>query len=118
MTLRRPPRRLIAVLAAGLALTLVGAGCGGGDNGGTTPAPDAGAVTVKDNFFDPKTVDVAVGDTVTWTFRGAVAHNVTGPGFTSKTMKSGTFTHTFTKAETVSYTCTIHTGMTGKVKVG
>lgn len=116
MTTRRPPRRL-AVLLAASALALLGAGCGGGGGGGSGSTLAPGHVDVKDNFFAPKTVSVKVGDTVTWTFRGAVVHNVTGPGFTSKTAKAGTFDHTFEKAGTFNYVCTIHTGMKGKVTV-
>ncbi len=115
MSFRRPPRRhtLLAALAV---VALTAAGCGGGDDGDSTP-PEPGRVVARDNYFEHKTTTIAVGDTVTWTFRGAVAHNVAGPGFTSDTVKSGTFEHTFEKAGTVEYVCTIHAGMTGKVVV-
>ena len=72
---------------------------------------------MKDNVFAPRTVTVAAGDTVTWTFRGSVVHNVSGPGFSSKFLKSGTFEHTFEKPGSFNYVCTIHSGMTGKVEV-
>jgi plastocyanin len=32
-------------------------------------------------------------------------------------MKSGTYTHTFDTAGSFSYHCTLHTGMTGPIKV-
>jgi plastocyanin len=110
----RPPR-LIAV-AALLLLPLLGVACGG-SSGSSTPAA-AGHVNVLDNRFDPTTVTVSVGDTVTWDFKGAVAHNVTGPGFKSANMKSGTFAHQFNSAGNYDYVCTIHQGMKGTVKVG
>ena len=53
----------------------------------------------------------------TWTFKGKAAHNVTGPGFKSKTNKSGTFTYTFNTAGDVGYVCTVHPGMKGTIKV-
>lgn len=110
--IRRPPRIAAAAL---LLLPLVAGACGGGSS---NDAPTAkGAVDVLDNRFNPKTIDIAVGDTVTWTFKGAAAHNVTGPGFNSKTMKRGTFTNTFNSAGDYTYTCTIHQGMKGEVKV-
>ncbi len=116
MTYRRPPRR-VALLLAVAGLALLGAGCGGGDDSTSGSSLPPGHVDVKDNFFTPGTVRIKVGDTVTWTFRGAVSHNVTGPGFTSKTMKAGIFTHSFEKAGTLNYVCTIHTGMKGKIVV-
>jgi plastocyanin len=91
------------------------AACSGGGGGG---AAEPGVVQVKDNSFSPKTIDVHTGDTVTWKWVGSVDHNVVGPGFTSPTQGKGTtFTHTFDKAGDVDYVCTIHTGMTGKVRV-
>lgn len=117
MRLRRPPRRL-TILVTTAALVLLGTGCGGGDDDASSEPQEPGHVTVKDNFFEPGTLKVAAGDTVTWTFRGAVAHNVNGPGFSSKTVKTGNFTHTFAKSGTFNYVCTIHAGMKGKVEVG
>src|SRR6267154_2019685 len=39
--------------------------------------PTSGAVSVKDNFFDPNTLTVKVGGTVTWTWAGAASHTLT-----------------------------------------
>jgi plastocyanin len=90
------------------------AACGGG--GGTPVEP--GIVEVKDNFFSPKTINVHTGDTVTWRWVGSVDHNVQGANIQSPTQGKGTtFTHTFDKAGDVDYVCTLHTGMTGKVRV-
>lgn len=111
---RGSPHRAVYVLAVA-ALALLGAGCGGGNGSSSDLQP--GHVDVKDNYFDPKSVAISVGDTVTWTFRGKVTHNVSGPGFTSETVKTGTFEHTFEKAGSFNYVCTIHTGMTGTVEV-
>ena len=127
----------LALLLGCLALALVAAGCGGGDDnddsggggggGGNAnqeaPAAKSGGaqVTMKDIKFDPSTVNVKVGDTVTWTNDDSVGHDVT-----SDTFKSGdaggigggqTFEHKFAKAGTFKYQCTIHPGMTGTVVV-
>jgi plastocyanin len=108
----RPPRYVaIALLVLPLA-----AACGGGDDEPTTPSAK-GEVDVVDNKFEPETIEVAIGDTVTWYFKGAVKHNVSGPGFDSKTQKDGTFEYTFNSAGTFKYICTIHPGMKGKVEV-
>ena len=113
MTVRRTPRAALALLLVP-SLLVVGCGSSGGGGGGSG---DAGTVTVTDNKFTPATIQVAVGDTVTWSFEGSALHNINGPGFKSKNLKKGTFEHTFNSAGTVSYICTLHPGMKGKVEV-
>ena len=110
---RRPPRYAAIAL---LLLPLAGVACGssgGSDGASTTP----GEIQVVDNAFKPGTIEVSVGDTVTWVWKGAVKHNVRGPGFDGPTQKSGTFEHTFNSAGSFKYVCTIHPGMKGTVKV-
>ena len=110
---RRPPRYAAIAL---LLLPLVGVACGSSSGGGGTSATK-GEVQIVDNAFKPSTIEVAVGDTVTWVYKGAVKHNVSGPGFNGPTQKSGTFEHTFNSAGSFKYVCTIHPGMKGTVKV-
>jgi plastocyanin len=125
-------KRWLVLLLGCLALALVAAGCGGDDddNGGgggggeqQAPAAKSGAaqVSMKDIKFNPSTVDVKVGDTVTWTNDDSVGHDVTGDGFKSGDaggLSSGdTFEHKFAKAGTFKYECTVHPGMTGEVVV-
>ena len=98
-----------------------------GEGGGTGPCGGGGsatAVSVCDNFFAPAASTIAVGATVTWTWRGANQHNVTfedGQG-SSATQTSGTHARTFPASGTFRYRCTIHstdfnTGMVGSVTV-
>lgn len=116
MTARRTPR---AVAAVAVTIPLLLAACGGGDSGGDDAAPtEPGTVRAIDNKFEPKTIEIAVGDTVTWSFEGSALHNVSGPGFKSKNLKDGTFEHAFNSAGTVDYVCTLHPGMKGTVEVG
>jgi len=95
-------------------------------------APSANAaatkrVSIKDDFFSPKTVHVAVGGKVRWGWKGSNDHNVTfrkvpkgasrkGAGTRSK----GSFTRSFGKRGTYRYVCTIHVsaGMKGTVVAG
>jgi plastocyanin len=134
-------RRLIALLLACVAVAVVAAGCGGGDDndssGGSdnnaeqTPAPkaedtgdgNAGGpqVLMKDIKFNPDTLKVKAGETVTWTNDDSVGHDVTADGFNSGgagNIEPGkTFTHKFAKAGTYKYVCSVHPGMKGTVKV-
>lgn len=83
-----------------------------------------GAVSVEDNLFDPDSVAVSAGGTVTWTWNGAAAHNVTwvSGGFANASTRStGTHAVTFGSAGTYLYYCSIHgsptSGMRGRVTV-
>lgn len=113
----KPPmlkRRVVTV--AVLALSL--GACGGGDDDGEGAADNG--VTVENTSFQPSSVSVQAGDTVTWTFKDSFDHTVTAD---DKSFDSGgktdgaTFEHTFPTAGTFTYTCTIHSSMTGTVTV-
>jgi plastocyanin len=71
--------------------------------------------------YQPDVISAAVGQTVTWTNGGAVAHTVTaddGSSFDSATMAPGaTFTFAPTKAGTFAYHCTFHPWMKGTLTV-
>jgi plastocyanin len=128
-------KRVLVLLLGCLALALVVAGCGGDDddNGGggggagtgdqQAPAATSGGaqVSMKDIKFNPGTVNVKAGDTVTWTNDDSVGHDVTGDGFKSGDAgglaQGDTFKHKFAKAGTFKYECTVHPGMTGQVDV-
>jgi len=77
-------------------------------------------VTLQGLRFHPATVNVNVGESVTWEWRdGGIEHNVTGTHFRSHTQTHGSFTVQFNHRGTFSYRCTIHVaeGMVGKVVV-
>jgi plastocyanin len=132
-------KSLTALLAC-LALGLVAAGCGSSSNnkssnsgggaqtstktsssGGT--AAKTTAVSMKNLKFNPTTVSVPAGTTVKWTNDDSVGHDVTAATFKSGTpggiTAGASFSHTFAKAGTYKYVCTIHkaSGMTGTVIV-
>lgn len=116
-------RRLPALLVPLLLAAAVLAGCGGddGDGGGADAAPVTGVtkVAARDNRFTPPAIQVAAGTAVTWSFEdGLVPHDVSGEGWSSgDPRRKGSFTHTFDRAGTYPYRCTVHDGMRGRVVV-
>lgn len=74
--------------------------------------------------FSPETLNIAVGDTVTWENSGAFHDVRADDGSFSRPADSGkwTFSRTFNSAGTVGYHCTIHglpgVGMFGTIHVG
>ena len=113
-----------------LALTLLFAACGSSDDGGSgatndpvgTDKPAGGAaaatVTLKSLKFEPEKVSIKTGETVKWEWKENVLHNVNGDGFESANKSDGVYSHTFEKAGTFEYECTLHSGMVGTVEVG
>ena len=113
------------VIGTTLSLVLFAA-CGGGSSP-TTPinqpalAAEVGATPAI--AFDPNTVTIKVGGTVTFDF-GTVAHNVWfdnqplgAPANITGTNANVTKTLTFTTAGTFVYNCHLHAGMHGTVVV-
>jgi plastocyanin len=78
-------------------------------------------VEVGDNEFTPDAVEVAVGDTVVWTFDPARrAHDVSfidEPDRASGILDDGTWSTRFDEPGTHVYECTLHPGMDGQVVV-
>ncbi len=78
-------------------------------------------VDIGDNTFTPAAITANVGDTITWTHKGQRPHDVTSDnGAISsprRMMNGATFSFTVTTPGTISYVCTIHTGMNGTINV-
>lgn len=78
------------------------------------------AISVVDNAFDPDSVLVTKGSTVTWTWApGSTLHSVTfDDGATSATISSGSYSRTFNATGTFHYHCKVHgVSMSGTVTV-
>ena len=88
-----------------------------GCSSNSTGPGNGNAVSVRDNFYSPAATTIAVGETVTWTWRGASQHSVTfDDGMTSPTQSSGTFQRTFATAGSYAYHCVVHgVAMSGTV---
>jgi plastocyanin len=110
---------VVAVLCAMLALI----GCTGSATSTTpaTPAATGGAsatVIEKGFAFDPPTLEVKVGDTVTFTNQDSATHNVSIDNAELGPQAQGaSVTWKATKAGTFPYMCTIHPSMTGTIAV-
>jgi plastocyanin len=78
-------------------------------------------VDIKNLAYNPASVEIPVGGTVTWTNSDSVPHTVTGMDrsvLQSGTMDPGaTFSKTFDKAGTYDYFCEFHANMKGTVVV-
>lgn len=131
--------RLVSICLA-MAAACGGGGGGGGSTGPTSSNPGGtnpgGTVTntvnVADQSFNPVTVTVPAGTTVTWTWPNTCSdgyggyytcptHSVVfddGSNIQSPTQSTGTFTRTFSTAGTFKYHCAIHgSAMSGQVVV-
>ncbi len=113
---RSPVAAAIAVALAVLTLGVLAA-CSSQPLEEIEPEVGVTDISVEDNRFGPRVVQVTPGAEVTWTWEGGDRHNVVGDGFQSELMRDGTFTHTFTEPGWYRYLCTLHAGMTGAVSV-
>ena len=79
---------------------------------------DNAQVLIKDFKFQPDTITIKKGDTVTWTHPGPASHTVKFADSESPILKDGgTYSKTFDQAGTFDYICGIHPYMKGKVIV-
>ena len=87
----------------------------------TTTAPDAATtITIHNLAFDPSTIIVTVGTTVTWVNNDGTTHTVTADGgaFDSGSLAGGaTFQFTFDQVGDFAYHCSIHPSMQGTISV-
>lgn len=75
-------------------------------------------VLIKDFKFQPESITIQKGDTVTWTHPGTADHTVKFADSESQVLKNGgTYSKTFNQAGTLDYSCGIHPYMKGKVVV-
>ncbi|MGI9185302.1 MAG: cupredoxin domain-containing protein [Solirubrobacteraceae bacterium] len=77
-------------------------------------------VGIADFHFTPATVAIHVGDTVTWTNSGPSGHTATardGSFDTGQLSRGHSASHTFTRAGTYAYFCSIHPFMHGTITV-
>ncbi len=120
---------LALALVVSISSTLVGCtaqtanGTNNNQSSSSSSSTDSSAIKINivDMAFSPATINVKVGDSVTWTNLDSVPHTVVralgdSNDFSSQTLSTGdSFSHTFTAAGTFAYKCGIHPAMTGQV---
>jgi plastocyanin len=95
-------------------------GYGGGPTSSAAGTTTGGTAVTIDNFaFSPTTLQVKVGQKVTWTNQQDVAHTVTADeGAFDHSMPAGArFAFAFIKAGSFAYHCTIHPAMHATIAV-
>ena len=114
--MRLNSRGTIITIMALMAIA-VAVGCGNNKNKVTNPpGPEpTHLVTIRNFAFSPATINVAVGDTVTWRNEDSAPHTVTsdtGTELQSPSISQGsTYQHIFAAAGSFSYHCNIHSTM-------
>jgi len=87
----------------------------------SVPPAGGDAVTIAGFTFDPATLTVKVGATVTWTNTDSATHTVVwddgSPGSGSLTNGGTPYSRTFDTAGTFAYACGIHATMKGTIVV-
>jgi plastocyanin len=89
-----------------------------GGTGGTVPG--ANEVWIQNMTFNPSTISVTAGTTITWTNKDAIGHTVTSDAglFDSGMIATnGTYQYTFSTAGSYAYHCKVHPGMTASITV-
>ena len=128
-SLQRSGKISLALLATGLlVVTLVALVACSSYGTKTTPLPTTTAtpagtvnqVSIEGFAFNPSSITVPAGTTVTWTNNDSVTHTVTSDSgaFDSGNLAPGkTFTFTFSQPGSFAYHCKIHTSMHATVVV-
>ena len=90
-----------------LALILVAAGCGSSSS--TEPVATTEVQMAKSYRFDPKTIEIEAGDTVTWTNADNFTHTVQVDGQEDHKVERGkSVSISFDTPGTYHYVCTLH----------
>ncbi len=87
---------------------LLAAGCGGADEE-SEPVATTEVEMVKSYRFDPKTIEIEAGDTVTWTNEDNFTHTVQVDGQEDHKVEPGkSVSIAFDEPGTYHYVCTLH----------
>jgi plastocyanin len=101
-------RRSLGGLAASVVIVAVAAGCGGNGETGE-PVATTDVTMVKSYRFDPKTIELEAGESVTWTNDDNFTHTVQVDGQEDHEVEKGeSVSIAFDTPGTYHYVCTLH----------
>ncbi len=119
-----------------VSLFFVVSGCGTSSNSNQTLTPttttdstsiststpvtsnETAKIDITNFTFNPVTLTIKRGTTVTWTNNDLMSHQIKSDLFNSDILTKGkSFSFTFNDAGTVNYYCSIHASMTGQIIV-
>ena len=126
-SIARPGGRWGLAVAVGVALAL--SACGGDDGGkkaeeGKESEGASGTPVAITNFlYEPQELQVTPGTKVTWTNKDSAPHDVQDLSelkipISPELLQGYAFSITYEKPGSYPYNCSLHTFMTGIVKVG
>jgi plastocyanin len=96
------------LLPAVAAVALLAAGCGGSGES-SEPVATTEVTMAKSYVFEPKTIEVEAGETVTWTNEDNFTHTVQVDGEEDHEVEQGeSVSITFDTPGTYHYVCTLH----------
>lgn len=85
------------------------------------PTAVANNITIQNFAFNPATLTVKAGTTVTWNNQDSAPHQLTSSDLSdlsSNALSNGdTYSYTFNQKGTFNYNCKIHPSMTGQIIV-
>jgi plastocyanin len=101
-------------------LGIIGVVAVSGCTSNTNTSTSANTVTIQNFAFNPATLNVQVGTTVTWINKDSTTYHVVSDtgAFDSGNLASGqSYSFTFNQAGSFPYHCSIHPSMTGTIVV-
>jgi plastocyanin len=102
------PRRLFLAGVAILGVAVLVAACGGAGES-SEPVETTEVAMVKSYRFDPETIEIEAGDTVTWTNEDNFTHTVEVEGQGDHEVGQGeSVSIAFDEPGTYDYVCTLH----------
>jgi plastocyanin len=124
----QPTARSLKCLAALAAVVVVGFGpnlaaAAAEDSGSAPPVPQASpSVMIVEHRYEPASLTVIAGDTVTWTNQDQAQHVIAGTSgpeaLQAPSLSQGqSWSHTFGTPGSYSYTCDVHPDMVASLTV-
>jgi plastocyanin len=102
-------------------LSLGASGCGQTQSPNQNQGQSQLTVSISNFAFNPSTLTVKAGETVTWTNQDSATHTIlsdSGNEISSSSLGQGqTYSHTFNQSGTYSYHCSIHPSMKATIIV-